>query len=77
MFPVVEVNEQNVDRSTWPIHHRWRAINKGLEAGLLVLAEVEGGYHLQYVEVPVEVEPEPEVDHSEVQQLPEAVGQGV
>jgi hypothetical protein len=48
---VVDVNEQNVDRSVWPIHHRWRAINKALDAGLLTLSEVENSFQLEVVEV--------------------------
>jgi hypothetical protein len=43
----VEVNEQNVDRKVWPIHHRWRAINAVLQAELLMLVEVDSGYLLQ------------------------------
>jgi len=49
LFPYVDVNEQNVDRSVWPIHHRWRAINKALAAELLALTEVDEGYELAEV----------------------------
>ena len=52
---LAEVNEQNVDRNVWPIHHRWRAINTCLEAGLLTLSEVGDGYQIQ---LPPEGKPE-------------------
>jgi hypothetical protein len=59
----VEVNEQNVDRKVWPIHHRWRAINAVLVAELLMLVEVDGGYSLQ---LPIEEEtPKSEVPSQE------------
>lgn len=61
MSPLADVNEQNVDRSLWPIHHRWRAINKCLEAGLLVLSEVEDGYHLELSVEEKSSEPEEKV----------------
>ena len=52
-----------MDRSLWAIHHRWRAVNKCLEVGLLVLSEVDSGYRL---ELPIEEKSsEPEEKHSD------------
>lgn len=47
---LVDINEQNVNRSIWPIHHRWRAINKCLEADVLVLSEVDGEFLLEVLD---------------------------
>jgi hypothetical protein len=66
---VVESNLRNVDPTTWPTHHRWRALNTALSAGLLTLIEVPEGYQ---VELPSEEKSSTsEEKSSELTQLPE------
>lgn len=66
---LVEVNEQNVDRRQWQIHHRWRAINAALTASLLVLnMEAEGGTFRLELVPPSAPTPETEEKSSTVEE---------